>query len=651
MIRMRLRNKNLVGYAIVLLLIMIVGGISIVESKALGAKVGYLTLVVSSHVRLSDEIKSSISEMRLSIEKFLFMNREEYNSLAEKDIKTFQATLAGAEKSVKNTKAREIIARINQLSDDYIQKFRNVAIRYKARDNSKAALDALGDKIVDDLNRLFEDSDSVDIAPSIGRLNNKMIKAQVFVEKFMGTLEARYADKASGHLNEILSEIEKNGSERLDDIALAVEDYLDNFEGLVAVSNKMDKEVRETILPIAPRILEQAEQITDLAWKEMERSKSDIEKKVFSARYKVMAIIFLSVFFGVAMSLFLTARITTPILQVMGGIKKITGGDLSTRLEIRSRDELYDLAAHVNEFILKLREIIQGIKEKANTLNDASGKLSSLSGHLATQVVAVSDNSNNVAISADSMSGNIVKIAAAMTQTSQNVNSVSEAANEVTLTLNDISEKTGHANRMSQKAVDQTQKTSQMVETLGVSATEINKVTEVISEISDQTNLLALNATIEAARAGESGKGFAVVANEIKELAKQTAEATLNIKEKIAEIQQSTSITVREIQLTSAIIKDVNDIVTLIATAVSEQLITTRAISENVHQAYIGVTDVTENLSESSGRAKEIANDISVVHTAAEKILESSEAVKQSAEHQASLSKMLKELGEFFKLG
>lgn len=648
---MRLRNKNLVGYAIVLVLIVIVGGISIFESRALGIKVDYLTLEVSSNVRLADDIKSSIAEMRLSIEKFLFMNREEYNTLAEKNIGHFQSTLEGAEKSVKNLNTREILSQIKHLSDDYIQKYRNVAIRYKAKDNSKIALDALGDKIVNDLNRLSEEAGLGEGSAFILNINKKMIKAQIFVEKFMGTLEVRYSEQASGHLNEILSDIEKNGSEALEDVVVAIEDYLDNFEGLVAVSNKMDKEVRETILPIAPQIIGQAEKITVFAWKEMGKSKSDIQRQVYSARYKVMAIIFLSILFGVAVSLFLTARITTPILQVMSGIKNITGGDLSTRLEIRSRDEVGDLANHVNEFILKLQEIIKSIKEKANTLNDASDTLSSLSGQLAAEVEAVSEKSNNVTLSADSMSGNMDKIAAAMTQTSQNVNLVSEAANEVTLTLNGISEKTGHANKISQKAVDQTQKTSQMVEALGIAATEINKVTDVISEISDQTNLLALNATIEAARAGESGKGFAVVANEIKELAKQTAAATLNIKNKIGEIQQSTSITVTEIQLTSSIIKDVNDIVTLIATAVSEQLTITRAISENVDQAYIGVTDVTTNLSESSGAAKEIATDIAVVHTAAEKILESSVQVKQSAENQTKLSRKLKELVEIFKLG
>jgi len=104
-----------------------------------------------------------------------------------------------------------------------------------------------------------------------------------------------------------------------------------------------------------------------------------------------------------------------------------------------------------------------------------------------------------------------------------------------------------------------------------MSAHAISKVTETITEISEQTNLLALNATIEAARAGEAGKGFAVVANEIKELAKQTNEATLDIKTKIEDVQVATDNTVADIEEISKVINNVNEIVVTITMAVGEQ--------------------------------------------------------------------------------
>ena len=79
------------------------------------------------------------------------------------------------------------------------------------------------------------------------------------------------------------------------------------------------------------------------------------------------------------------------------------------------------------------------------------------------------------------------------------------------------------------------------IEQLGSAANDIGKVIDEIQDIAEQTNLLALNATIEAARAGDAGKGFAVVATEVKELAKQTAAATEDIRKRIVGIQGSTA--------------------------------------------------------------------------------------------------------------
>ncbi len=125
-------------------------------------------------------------------------------------------------------------------------------------------------------------------------------------------------------------------------------------------------------------------------------------------------------------------------------------------------------------------------------------------------------------------------------------------------------------------------------------------MTETIADISAQTNLLALNATIEAARAGEAGKGFAVVANEIKDLAKQTAQATGEIKERIDGIQHSTNVTVTGIKKISDIITEIDTIVSGIAVSLDEQSATMTELTSNIVQAGEGISEVSENVAQSS---------------------------------------------------
>ena len=121
---------------------------------------------------------------------------------------------------------------------------------------------------------------------------------------------------------------------------------------------------------------------------------------------------------------------------------------------------------------------------------------------------------------------------------------------------------------------------------LGSAAQEIGQVTETITNISSQTNLLALNATIEAARAaGAAGKGFAVVANEIKELARQTAGATEDIKAKISGVQSSTGGAISDIGRIVNVIQEVGGLVANIAAAIEEQATVTRDVAGNIAQA------------------------------------------------------------------
>jgi len=195
---------------------------------------------------------------------------------------------------------------------------------------------------------------------------------------------------------------------------------------------------------------------------------------------------------------------------------------------------------------------------------------------------------------------------------------------------------------ISEQATEQAHTISEQMQKLGHAAQEIGHVTETITNISAQTKLLALNATIEAARAGTAGKGFAVVANEIKELARQTAEATEDIKARITGIQNSTGVAVTEIGQITTVIKDVGTIVTSIAAAIEEQATVTRDVASNIAQASGGVHDANDRVSQTAQVSTSIAREIAGVNSAVAEIQQGGENVEASA---ADLSKLAEQLG------
>lgn len=338
-----------------------------------------------------------------------------------------------------------------------------------------------------------------------------------------------------------------------------------------------------------------------------------------------------------------TRAVIYPIRNTVKMLRDIAEGegDLTRRLEIRSNDEVGDVARWFNIFIENLQSIIREFAMNATFLNSASENLVSLSAHMSEEAVGLSTRSNRVATSAQEMSDTLNSVASAMEETSTNTSMVSSAAEEMNSTINNISQNTDQVKTISSEAVGQAQKVSEKMKELVHSVQSIGMVTEAINDISAQINLLALNATIEAARAGDAGRGFAVVANEIKDLARQTSTSSADIKTQILSVQSTTAATVTEIDQIIKIIATVNKNIDIIATALEEQSDTTRNIADNIAQASQGIQDVNENINQSSSMATDISGTITEVDQSGNEISASSEQVNLSAQ---DLKKMADEL-------
>ena len=140
------------------------------------------------------------------------------------------------------------------------------------------------------------------------------------------------------------------------------------------------------------------------------------------------------------------------------------------------------------------------------------------------------------------------------------------------------------------------------------------------------------------------------MAGEIKELARQTAEATLEIKEQVQGIQSSTNDTVAEIEEVTSGIGSVNEMIDTVAAAVEEQSVTTQEIAGNVSQAAEGIMEVTEKVTQSSGVADEIAKDISEVNEAVTAMTENAASIDTSAGGLDRLSGKLMDTVNLFKV-
>ncbi|MGD9920381.1 MAG: methyl-accepting chemotaxis protein [Pseudorhodoplanes sp.] len=197
-------------------------------------------------------------------------------------------------------------------------------------------------------------------------------------------------------------------------------------------------------------------------------------------------------------------------------------------------------------------------------------------------------------------------------ESNANVRDIASAADELAMSVLEIERQVSQSNDIAIKAVAEAEATNETVRELSEAAGRIGDVIRLINDIAEQTNLLALNATIEAARAGEAGRGFAVVAGEVKALAGQTAKATEEIGSQIVGMQQATDRSIAAIGAIKTTIRDIGDISSAIAAAVTEQGAATQEIARSVETASHRAADTTDQI----GKVTE-ATEISRVHSVA----------------------------------
>jgi len=291
-------------------------------------------------------------------------------------------------------------------------------------------------------------------------------------------------------------------------------------------------------------------------------------------------------------------------IELLTAVRPALDGNLTVRAPVTD-DELGTIADAYNNTLKGLRQIVvqvqQAVEKVGQTSSESDEAINQLSQRATQQSQALSgalDQVESMTHATQDVANNAQAINQAVQKSNQTVSSGDAAMNR---TVDGI-----------QGIRDAVSETSRNIRQLGESSQKISRVVNLISDFSKQTQLLSLNASIEATRAGEYGRGFAVVADEVRSLARQSADATKEIEDLVAEIRNQTS---EAIKVTERAIAQVSAGTNLVQEA-KEELNAIAAATGEISKLVAGITEASQGQLQQSQSVTQTMQEVAAIANA-----------------------------------